>query len=219
MKRMISATCLAAAFAVGLSAQSTGTAGTVTQDPPAGGGQGRGGGPRTATGCLRAGETAGTYVLADVTMQGGGGRRVGDATTGGTTTGTGTTAGTATGAGTTAGTGGAGTTASGGQGRGGGAVQTLMLTADASVDLKPHVGHKVEVTGTMAGGGGRRGGDTTAAGTATGTGAAAGTATGTTTGTTTGTGTGTGTTAQGGGRAGTRTMNVTALKMIANSCS
>lgn len=209
MKRTITATCLAAAFAVGLSAQSTGTAGTATQEPPAGGGHGRGGAPRTATGCLRAGDTAGTYVLTDVTMSGGGGRRGGDATAGGTT------AGTATGAGTTAGTGtgtGAGTTASGGQGRGGGAVQTLMLNADASIDLKPHVGHKIEVTGTMAGGG-RRGGDTTAGGTATGTGAAAGTATGT------GTGTGTGTAAQGGGRGATRTMNVTAMKHIAASCS
>jgi hypothetical protein len=213
MKRTMTAACLAAAFAVGLSAQSTGTTGSATQDTPAAGGQGRGG-PRTATGCLRAGDTAGTYVLTDVTMQGGGGRRGGGAAAGGTTAG-GTTAGTATGAGTTAGTGtgtGTGTTASGGQGRGGGAVQTLMLNADASIDLKPHVGHKMEVTGTMAGGGGRRGGDTTAGGTATGTGATTGTATGT------GTGTATGTTAQGGGR-GTRTMNVTAIKMIANTCS
>lgn len=202
MKRAFTATCLAAAFAVGLSAQTTGTAGTATQDPPAGG-QGRGG-PRTATGCLRAGETAGTYILTDVTMQGGG-RRGEAGAAAGTATGTGT--------GTAAGTGtGTGTTASGGQGRGGGAVQTLMLNADAGVDLKPHVGHKMEVTGTMAGGGGRRGGDATAGGAATGTGSGTGTGTGT------GTGAGTGTTAQGGGR-GTRTMNVTAIKMIANSCS
>src|SRR5687767_15211843 len=68
MKRTITAACLAAACAVGLSAQGTGTAGTATQDP-APGGQGRGGGPRTATGCLRAGDTAGTYMLTDVTMR------------------------------------------------------------------------------------------------------------------------------------------------------
>ena len=50
MKQVFSATCIAAMFAVGLAAQSTGTAGTTGQDPQAtGGGQGRGGGPRTVT--------------------------------------------------------------------------------------------------------------------------------------------------------------------------
>src|SRR5688572_18168301 len=105
MMRILTATCLAATFAVGLAAQSTGTSvtagtagtGTAVQDPQAGGGQGRGGGPRTVTGCLRAGETAGAYQLTDV--QGlGGGRGAG----GGATAGGGTATGTATGTGATA---------------------------------------------------------------------------------------------------------------------
>jgi len=189
MKRVFTATCLAATFAVGLAAQSTGTAGTAgttPQDPQAGGQ--RGGGPRTVTGCLRAGDTAGTYMLTDVTMQGGAGRAgAGSGTTAGgtgaTAGGTGATAGgTATG---TAATGGA--TASGAQG----APMSVMLTAaDASVDLKAHVGHKMEVVGTMAGGRGRSG-DTGAGATGTG---------------------------QGGGR-GPRNMTVTSVRMISESCS
>ena len=63
MKRFFTMTCLAATFAVGLAAQSTSTA-TTTQDPPAGGQ--RGGGSRTVTGCLRTGDTAGSYMLTDV---------------------------------------------------------------------------------------------------------------------------------------------------------
>jgi len=208
MKQLFTATCLAATFAVGLAAQSTGTAGSTAQDPQAAGGQGRGGGPRTVTGCLRAGDTAGTYMLTDVQMQGGGG-----AGAAGTTAAGGTTAGTATG-GTTAGT----------QGRGG-APGSIMLSADSSVDLKAHVGHKIEVTGTMAGGG-RRGGDgaTTATATGTTTGGS-GTATATGTGSTSGTGTSgaTGTTTgqaqgQGGGR-GPRSMTVTNVRMVSESCS
>jgi len=208
MKQLFTATCLAATFAVGLAAQSTGTAGSTAQDPQAAGGQGRGGGPRTVTGCLRAGDTAGTYMLTDVQMQGGGG-----AGAAGTTAAGGTTPGTATG-GTTAGT----------QGRGG-APGSIMLSADSSVDLKAHVGHKIEVTGTMAGGG-RRGGDgaTTATATGTTTGGS-GTATATGTGSTSGTGTSgaTGTTTgqaqgQGGGR-GPRSMTVTNVRMVSESCS
>ena len=215
MKRVFTATCLAATFVVGLAAQSTGTAGTAQDPQTAGGGQGRGG-PRTVTGCLRAGDTAGTYMLTDVQMQGGGGAA------GGTTAGATTTGGTATGGTTTAG----GTTAgaAGTQGRGG-APGSIMLTADSSVDLKAHVGHKIEVTGTMTGGGRRGGGATTA--TATGTTAggttAGGTATATGTGSTSGTGTSgaTGTTtgqSQGGGR-GPRSMTVTNVRMVSESCS
>lgn len=208
MKRMITATGLAALFAVGLAAQSTtGTAGSTPQDPQtttAGGGQGRGG-PRTITGCLRAGDTEGTYMLTNV--EGLGGRMGGGAAGAATTTG---------GAGTT--TAGAAATTGGGQGRA--MAGGIMLNADSSVDLKAHVGHKIEVTGTFAGGG-RRGGDATGA-----TGAAGATTTGG--GTTTGTATGTtaagagqtaGTTgAQGGGRA-MRSMTVTSVKMVSDSCS
>jgi hypothetical protein len=219
MKQVFTATCLAAAFAVGLAAQSTGTSGTAAQDSQtttAAAGQ-RGGGPRTITGCLRAGDTAGTYMLTDVVMPGGG-RRGGDAT--GTTAASGTTtSGTTTGS--TGTTGAAGTTAGTMAQDRPMTPQSLMLTADSSVDLKAHVGHKIEVTGTMAGGG-RRPGD--AAGTAT------GTATGTTTGGTgtggTATATGTGTTGagattgsgQGMGR-GPRSMTVTSVRMISESCN
>jgi len=226
MKRVFTATCVAAMCAVGLSAQSTGTAGTTGQDPQTGGGQGRGG-PRTITGCLRAGDTAGTYMLTDVTGLGGGrGQGGGGGTTagGGTTTGGGgTTAGggggtTGGGGGTTAG--GGATTAGGGQGRG--MPTSIMLTADSSVDLKAHVGHKIEVTGTMAGGRGQGGGaGTTAGGTGT---TAGGTTTGTATGTATGTGTtggGTGAGATGGGQGGGRgrSMTVTNVRMVSESCS
>jgi hypothetical protein len=226
MKRVLTATCLAASFAVGLAAQSTGTAGaaaTTSQDPQAAGQ--RGGGPRTVTGCLRAGDTAGSFMLTDV--QGLGGR--------GQASGTGATAG-----GATAGAAGAtaGTTAGGAAQ--GGPPMSVMLTADASVDLKSHVGHKVEVTGTLAGGrrGGAAGGGTTgtatgstasgttaggttAGGTATGGTATGGTATGTGTGSTSGTGTaGVTGTGQGGGRnMGPRNMTVTSLRMISESCS
>ena len=199
MKQVLAATGLAAIVAVGLAAQSTtGTSGTA-QDPQTTTGGQRGNGPRTVTGCVRAGDTAGTYVLTNV--EGMGGRRDGD-TTGSTTAGGTTTGGTTTGGTTTAGTSGDQT------GRGPGGPMTLMLTADSSVDLKTHVGHKVEVTGTIASGG-RRGGDTTS------------TATGTATSTATGTATSTGTTATGGGqsRYGRRTMTVTLLKMVSDSCS
>ena len=211
MKRVLTATCLAASFAVGLAAQSTttagttGTAGTAAQDPQ--GGQ-RGGGPRTITGCLRAGDTAGTFMLTDV--QGlGGGRGQGGGAAGGTTAGTATTGGGATG----------GTTQ-------GGPPMSINLTADSSVDLKANVGKKVEVTGTIAGGG-RRAGDAGTTGTATGTTAgtttgstgAAGTATATGTGSTSGTGTAGATgTGQGGGR-GPRSMTVTSVRMVSESCS
>jgi len=186
MKRVLTATCFAMACAVGLSAQqTTGTSGAT--DPQ--GGQGRG--PRTVTGCLRAGDTAGTYMLTDIQMS--------SAATTGTTTGGGTT-----------------TTApppppppvttTGGQ-RGQMPTSVMLATTDSSIDLKPHVGHKIEVTGTMAG---ARGGNATTGGT--------------TGGTTT---TGGGTTATGGGTTGEsgqarpamRTMNVTSVRMISESCS
>jgi hypothetical protein len=202
MKRLMTSTCLAAAFAVGLAAQSTST-GTSSQEPQR---QQNGPRPVTATGCLRAGDTAGTYMLTDVQMQGGG-RRGGDTTS--TTAGTtgGTTAGTTASGSTTAATG-------GGQGRGN-MPTTLMLNPAADVDLKAHVGHKIEVTGTTTGGRpqGTAGGTTTASGTTT---------SGTTGGGTT-TGTGTGTSASGGGTQGAgramRNISVTSVRMISESCS
>jgi hypothetical protein len=86
---------------------------------------------------------------------------------------------------------------------------SVMLNAGADVDLSAHVGHKIEVTGTMAGGRGRRGGDTGAAG---GTSTAGGTAAG-------GTSTAAGDTGQTGRRGMMRTVNVTSVRMISTSCS
>ena len=129
MKQVFSATCIAAMFAVGLAAQSTGTAGTTGQDPQAtGGGQGRGGGPRTVTGCLRAGDTAGTFVLTDIVMNPPAGAAA--TTTSGTTMGsTGTSGATTTGTATTP----------AGQAQGG-APMSAMLVPDPAIDLTPHVG-------------------------------------------------------------------------------
>ena len=195
MKRVVTATCFAMACAVGLAAQqTTGTTGT-TEDQS---GQGRG--PRTVTGCLRAGDTAGTYMLTDIQM--------GNRATTGTTAGGGTTAtgGTTTATGGTTTTAGGETTATGERGQ---RPTSLTLNPESSVDLKTHVGHKIEVTGTMAGG--RPGGDTTS-----------GTTGGTTTtgGGSTTTGGGTGQTTTGGqGRTGSPTMNVTSVRMISESCS
>lgn len=187
MKRVLTATSFAMACAVGLAAQqqTTGTSGTTADEQA-------GRGPRTVIGCLRAGDTAATYVLTDIQMP----------NRGGDTTGT-------TGGGTTAG----GTTTTGGTTAGGGQAGQMptslnLTTTESSVDLKAHVGHKIEVTGTMAGGG-RRGGDTTS-----------GTTGGTTTGGTATTGGGAGQTTTGNQpRAGARTMNVTSVRMISDSCS
>ena len=224
MKRALTATGLAAMFAVGLAAQSTGTSGTTatSQDPQTTTASGQRGGPRTITGCLKAGDTAGTYMLTNVEGLGGGRAGGGTTTAGGTTTGGTTTGGTTAGGTTTGGTtaSGAGTTTGGQRGMAG----SIMLNAESSVNLAPHVGHKIEVTGTLAGGRGGQGGGT---GTTTGTGGTGTTATGTgstagggTTagGTTAGGTTAGGTTAQGGGR-GMRAMTVTSVKMISDSCS
>ena len=132
MKRLITSTCLAATFAVGLAAQSTDQPPRADRNPQ---GQRRGGARGRSSGCLRAGDTAGTYMLTDVQMQGGG-RRGGDTT----------------------GYDGAGTTGSdhrrhdpaaarrrrtsGEQGRGNMPTTLMLNPADSSVNLKAHVGHR-----------------------------------------------------------------------------
>jgi len=198
MKRTILATCLAGACAVALSAQTptqqpppTSTAGTTgaTTDQNTSASQRSRGGPMTITGCLKAGDTSGTYMLTNVK---GMGRPSG--TTGGETTGAG---------GTTAGA--TSTSPQGGQTRG---MNEVMLTAASDVDLKPHVGHEIQVTGTPTRGqGAGAGATTTGEGTTTG---AAGTATG-------GTAAGGATTAT-TGRGTPRNLNVTAVKMISDTC-
>jgi len=180
MKRAITATCLAASFAVALAAQSTSTA-SSTQNPSDD--TQRGPKPVTATGCLRAGDTAGTFMLTDVQIQGG--ARKPDDTTTGTT-------------GSTAGT----TDEQKRQ-----TPTTLTLNPAADVDLKAHVGHKIEVTGTM---GTERPKDDTTASTTTG-------STATTTGTAGTTGT-SGQTAE-SARTSMRSVTVTSVRMISESCS
>src|SRR3954453_797192 len=221
MKRTILATCLAGACAVALSAQTptqqppTSTAGTTGAtttggDTTAGGTQRSRGGPMTVTGCLKAGDTAGTYMLTNIKGMGHSAGSAGADTrgAGGTTGGGGRAAGGGTtgAAGTTA-----GSTSTAPQGGRTGGMSEVNLTASSSVDLKPHVGHQVEVTGTPVRGGGSGAGATTtgAGGDTT---AAAGTATG-------GTAAGGATTATSGqtGR-GPRTLNVTSVKMVSDSC-
>jgi len=185
MKRVFIGTCIAAACAVGLSAQQTATS-TAPQS-----GRQKMGGPMTLSGCVKAGDTSGTYMLTNV-QRGDTGAGSGAATT----------------------TAGAATSTGGGQGMGRGMGQIMLNAGSSSVDLSAHVGHKVEVTGTMSGGRGRMAGGaatTTGGGATTTGGTSAGAAGGTTAG-------GATTTAgQGGGR-GMRTMNVTALKMISTDC-
>src|SRR5262245_37875374 len=191
MKRAITAACLAASFAVALAAQSTSTASSA-QNPPDN--AQRGPRPVTAIGCLRAGDTAGTFMLTDVQLQG---ARKPDDTTAGTT---GSTAGST-----------AGTTGPSEQTRR--MPTTVMLSPAADVDLKPHVGHKIEVTGTMNAGRANR--DTTASTTA------GGTTTGTGTSGTSGTAgtTATAGAAEQGTRAAMRNVTVTSVRMISESCS
>jgi hypothetical protein len=189
MKRTILATCLAATCAVVLSAQ-TPSPQSPTQQPPTSttgttgadqSGAQHSRGPMTITGCLKAGDTADTFTLTNVK---GMGKPAG--TTGETAPST---------------TGGAPTTAP----EGGQAAMSVTLTPASDVDLKAHVGHQIEVTGTPARGAGA--GGTTAGGTTTGGTTAGGTSTGGTSPSATAT----------SGRA--RNLNVTKVKMISESCS
>ena len=204
MKRVVTATCLAAAFAVGLAAQSTTPS---TQTPSSSPNQRGATGPRTVTGCLRAGDKEGTFLLTDVVMPG----APGDATgTGGTTAGGTTPTGTPPGSETTAG--GTGTTPR--------PPMSIALMPGSDVDLKAHVGHKIEVTGTLAGGGARRTGTpggSSPGGTTTSDPASSNPAGSTPGGTTAGS-SAYGTGGQGAAR-GARSMNVTAVRMISESCS
>jgi hypothetical protein len=149
-------------------------------------------------------------MLTDVVMQGGGGPRGGDATSTGASTSAGPTAGSAPTSGTT-------TDPQSGRAM---APTTIMLNAASDVDLKPHVGHKIEVTGMLASGRGRGGEPTSSAtGTATATGGTTAGAGTTASGSATGTGTSATTGGQVTGRGGPRSMTVTTVRMISESCS
>ena len=132
MRRILPIACVAFAFTVGLSAQTTGT-GSSTQgtmsskSSKAGKSSGR---TVTLTGCLQQGDTPGTYRLTNVDMSGmhaksGKASKApsGTATSGGSTSGS--------------------ESSMGNSG-------TVTLEAGGTVDLSKHVGHKVQVTGNWA---------------------------------------------------------------------
>ena len=88
---------------------------------------------------------------------------------------------------------------------------SVALQGD-DAQLRPHVGHQIEITGTMGGGRGMNNGSSAAAGTTAGTSTTGGTTTTTTA----------GETAAGQGMRGAegmRTMRVESVKMIASSCA
>lgn len=118
MKRAISATCLAAAFAVGLSAQAPSTSAMAQSDSKSK--------SVTLTGCLRAGEAPDSFVLANT--------KAADKAAAGASTATSTT-----------GTTGSATTNKDLENA------TVKLTGSpAGVTLGDHVGHTVQITGTLA---------------------------------------------------------------------
>jgi hypothetical protein len=119
-----------------------------------------------------------------------------------------------------------GTTAPDGSGQ----VSMNYVLEGTAADLTPHIGHRIEVTGAMAGGGrgaGGRGaggattgtGATATAGAGTSTGTAAGAATSTGDGTGAAAGTRTGATAVGTGRGMSPRFTVTSVRMISADCS
>lgn len=176
MRRVFTAVCLAAGLAVGLAAHQQSSA--TSQDAQQG--------PRSVTlaGCLRAGDTAGTYMLTDVTGLPDRGAR--DSTA-------------------------AGATATGTSG-GSSAGRSVTLVPAGDVDLAPHVGHTIEVSGAM---GRAQGGGAASGGTGAGN-------TGATGGTTTNGGTAAGSassTAEQGQSRRSPTVSVASVRMIAESCS
>lgn len=184
MKRVFSAICLAAGMAIGIAAQQPSA--TTSQET-----QGQRG-PRsvTLTGCLRAGDTASTYMLTDVTglpSRGAQGAMGSTVASGSTAAGTET-----------------GTSGSSSAGR------SVTLTPAADVDLAPQVGHKIEVSGTMSRGprngaasGGTAAGNTGVTGGSTASGTAGSTSS----------------TAAQGSNSRLPMVAVTSVHMIAESCS
>ena len=127
MKRAISITCLAAAFAVGLSAQAPSTSAQAPSTSAMAQSDSK---SVTLTGCLRAGEAPGSFVLANT--------KIADKAAAGASTATPTTGAT--------GTAGSTTTINKDLEN-----ATVKLTGSpAGVTLGDHVGHTVQITGTPA---------------------------------------------------------------------
>lgn len=128
MKQVLTGTCLAAAFAVGLSAQTPQTPPTqAPQNPPAAAAQERSADAKTVTvtGCLKAGESSDSFILSDLKF-GSGASAVGTSGTAGT-----------------AGAAGAPPAALA-------SATTLTIKPKGDAKLSEHVGHKVEVSGNVA---------------------------------------------------------------------
>jgi hypothetical protein len=181
-------------------------------------------GPITVTGCLQSGGADGTTGSATsaATTTGAGQFTLMNVKRSGSTT-TSTTAGSTsapisspTTGGTTAGS----TTAAGTTGTTARNLPTSIALQGDDAQLRPHVGHQIEITGTMAADGTNNSGSAAASTT----GGTSTTAGGTTAGGTTAAGTTTTTGAQTAGQGmrgagGVRTMRVESVKMIASSCA
>ena len=137
MKRAFSCTCLAAAFAVGLSAQTPAPSPTSQPDQRAGSiAQSERAGSVSLTGCLRAGDEPNTFVLEDIKADKAG--TMASNTPGASTAPGATTPGT---------TGTSGTMAS----KSLEGVDKVKLTGSPSgASLSSHVGHTVKLTGMLA---------------------------------------------------------------------
>jgi hypothetical protein len=132
MKRILPAVCIAFAAAVAVNAQSTSP---TTQQPTDRSQDHSKMSKQTVTlsGCVRQGDDANTFVLADVDAN-----ELNRATAGQPGSQTGTTAGTTT-----------GTTGSPDRMDRGDEAKSVQLVGSANVNLRQHVGHQVSVTGTM----------------------------------------------------------------------
>ena len=192
MKRTFMALCIALG-AASLAAQTPATSGGQGQTGSKAGESAAGGKTVSMRGCLRAGDESGSYVLANAMSASGGSGTTGSAAAGGA--------------------GAAGTSAAGAGAKG----QTFRLMGSpAGVNMKEHVGHTVEVTGTLAQGSASSssGSASSGAGSASGSGTASGSgsASGTTKGATSG---GASSSASAGAQ---QRLNVTALKHIDAKC-
>jgi hypothetical protein len=133
MKQVLTATCLAAAFAVGLSAQTPQTPPTQTpqsptstaQEPQSRSADRDASKTLTVQGCLKAGDSADAFTLSDLKWGSSSSSATGSSATG------------------AVGTSGTAPTSIG-------AASTLTIKPKGDAKLSEHVGHQVEVTGTVS---------------------------------------------------------------------
>ena len=126
MKRVLTGSCLAAAFAVGLAAQTPSPSTppqTTPQTPPSASAPSSDAAKAaTVTGCLKAGDSSDSFILSDLKW---GGSK-----------------------GSSAGAGAVGT--SGSAPAAIGSATTLKIVPGSGAKLSEHVGHQVEITGTVS---------------------------------------------------------------------